>query len=261
MEPLSELAQQVAIDMYNVDKEFYFYKRPYRSLRGLFIQFFKRSSQELILANFALHEISLSIGASETWALIGPNGAGKSTLLRIMAGIYWPNKGQVITRGRLAALIELGAGFHPDLTGRENIFLYGNILGLRNNELKELYENIVEFSGIKKFIDTPVKYYSSGMSARLGFSVATAVKPDILLLDEILAIGDIDFYDRCLERIQNFQSSGCTIVIATHDLKLAETFATRSVWIDNGRIRLKGKVTEVIRAYRESFYEDQISNN
>lgn len=255
MEPLSEYAQQFAIEISNVDKQFHIYKRQYRSVRGLFIKAFKRSSQELISADFALHEISLSISVGETWALIGPNGAGKSTLLRIMAGIYWPNKGQVFTRGRLAALIELGAGFHPDLTGRENIFLYGNILGLRNNELKELYDNIVEFAGIKKFIDTPVKYYSSGMSARLGFSIATAVKPDILLLDEILAVGDIDFYDRCHERIQNFQNSGCTIVIATHDLELAETFATLSVWIDNGRIRKQGTVAEVVCAYRESFYE------
>jgi ABC-type polysaccharide/polyol phosphate transport system ATPase subunit len=170
-----------------------------------------------------------------------------------MSGIYWPNKGQIILRGRVSALIGIGAGLHPDLTGNENIFLYGNILGFKNRELEKLYDSIVDFSEIREFMDTPVKYYSSGMQMRLAFSVATAVKPDILLLDEILTVGDTSFRDRCLQRIRSFQRSGCTIVIATHDLQMAERFASMSIWIDKGHIQSEGKVANVIKNYRQSF--------
>jgi ABC-type polysaccharide/polyol phosphate transport system ATPase subunit len=242
-----------AIEMRGVKKQFHIYQGHNFSMRELFIQKFSRPRPNSKSSEFSLQDISISIDFGETWALIGPNGAGKSTLLRLMSGIYWPNEGQVILRGRVAALIGLGAGLHPDLTGNENIFLYGNILGFKNEELKGLYDNIVQFSGVQEFMSTPVKYYSSGMRMRLAFAVATAVEPDILLLDEILAVGDASFRDRCLKRIRGFQDSGCTIVIATHNLQMAETFASKSIWIDKGRIRLQGKVTDVIKDYRQSF--------
>jgi ABC-type polysaccharide/polyol phosphate transport system ATPase subunit len=255
----SEYAQRFAIEMRCVSKRFYIYRRQKSSLRELFVRTFRGGSQDSKPLKFSLEDVSISIGAGETWALIGPNGAGKSTLLRLMAGIYWPTEGQVIVRGHLAALIGLGVGFHPDLTGHENIFLYGNMLGVRDNELKKLYTHIVEFSGIQKFINTPVRYYSSGMRMRLGFSVATAVRPDVLLLDEILAVGDADFRNRCFERIRSFQNSGCTLVIATHDLGMAKAFASKSVWIDHGRIMLKGACTDVIRAYKDSFKNSKVN--
>jgi ABC-type polysaccharide/polyol phosphate transport system ATPase subunit len=200
-----------------------------------------------------LNDVSVNIGQGETWALIGPNGSGKSTLLRTIAGIYWPTKGTVTIRGRLAALIELSAGFHPELTGRENVFLYGSILGLSKDALLRYYDEIVEFAGIREFMDTPTKYYSSGMVVRLGFSTATVVQPDILLLDEIFAVGDAEFRDRCYERIRSFQKTSCTLVLATHDLEAAETFANRALWLDHGTVRIQGEAKEVIAAYRASF--------
>jgi ABC-type polysaccharide/polyol phosphate transport system ATPase subunit len=242
-----------AIELHGIKKQFHIYQRHNASMRELFIKIFSLTRNNLKSTEFSLQNISLSIGFGETWALIGRNGAGKSTLLRLMSGIYWPNEGRVILRGRVAALIGLGAGLHSDLTGSENIYLYGNILGFKNEELKDLCDNIVSFSGIQEFISTPVKYYSSGMRMRLAFAIATAVEPDILLLDEILAVGDASFRDQCLQRIRGFQDSGCTIVIATHDLKMAETFASKSIWLDKGRVLKKGKVVDVIEAYLQSF--------
>jgi ABC-type polysaccharide/polyol phosphate transport system ATPase subunit len=237
----------------SVSKDFHIYNRHDYSVRGLFVYAFGGARQNVAPSRFSIYDISFSIKAGETWALIGRNGAGKSTLLRLIAGIYWPTRGRVIVRGRLAALIELGAGFHADLTGVENIFLYGNILGMKSSELKGLFQDIVDFSGIGKFINTPVKYYSSGMRIRLGFSVATAFMPDILLLDEILAIGDADFHKKCIKRMQDFRRSGCTLVLATHDLDAAAAFASHALWIENGRIRLRGEASGVIEEYRRSF--------
>ncbi len=245
--------QDGAIEMREVSKCFYIYEHRTWSLRELFVRTLSRRIIQVRQSRFFLHDMSLKIGPGETWALIGPNGAGKSTLLRLMAGIYWPTSGAVITKGRLAALIDLTAGFHPELTGQENVYLYGAILGHSKNELSLRYGEIVQFAGIEEFMNTPVKYYSSGMRMRLGFSVATAVEPDILLLDEILAIGDAEFRDRCLERLRAFQDSGCTLVIATHDLETAGAFATQAIWLDHGRERMQGVAEEVITAYKASF--------
>jgi ABC-type polysaccharide/polyol phosphate transport system ATPase subunit len=241
-----------SIEVHDVTKRFYFYERQIWSLRELFIRVFSGHILNVKQSQFFVQNVSMSIGSGDTWALIGPNGAGKSTLLRLMAGIYWPTSGVAITRGRLAALIDLTAGFHPELTGREPVYLYGSILGFSKDELSRRYSEIVEFAGIEEFMDTPVKYYSSGMRMRLGFSVATAVEPDILLLDEVLAIGDAEFRDRCLERIRDFQNMGCTVVIATHDLETAGAFATHAMWLDRGRVRFQGIADEVIAAYKAS---------
>jgi ABC-type polysaccharide/polyol phosphate transport system ATPase subunit len=241
------------IELRGVTKKFYVYEHRVSSLRGLFVRSLTERSVNSCNATYCLRDLSLTIRQGETWALIGANGAGKSTLLRLMAGIYWPTDGTVITRGRLAALIELTAGFHPELTGRENVNLYGSILGLSRDELSQSYDDIVSFAGIREFMNTPVKYYSSGMVVRLGFSTATLIQPDILLLDEILAVGDAAFREQCYKRIRSFQKNGCTLVLATHDLEAAGTYATRVLWLDNGLVRMQGEAKAVIDAYKATF--------
>jgi lipopolysaccharide transport system ATP-binding protein len=246
--------RNIAIEVRNVSKRFYIYEHRSSSLRERFVRTLTETGSSIEKQTyFSLQDVSLSIEAGETWTLIGANGAGKSTLLRMIAGIYWPTSGVVITRGRVAALIELSAGFHHELTGAENIYLYGSILGFSKNEISRRYEEIVEFAGIGEFITTPVKYYSTGMEMRLAFAVATAVEPDILLLDEIFAVGDAEFRERCIDRIRVFQNRGCTLVLATHDLELAEAFATKALWLDHGRMRMRDEAGRVIGAYRASF--------
>jgi len=242
-----------AIEVSGVTKSFYIYEHRTLSLRELFIRMLKRRVVNVNKSHFSLRDVSLTISPGEVWALIGPNGAGKSTLLRLMAGIYWPTSGTIITRGLLAVLIDLGAGFQPELTGNENIYLYGSILGFKEKELSLLYKEIVEFAGIQEFMKTPVKYYSSGMRVRLGFSVATAVEPDILMLDEVLTVGDGEFRNRSLEKLRAFKDSGCTLILATHDLEAAESFATHALWLDHGRVKMQGVAEEVIGGYRASF--------
>jgi ABC-type polysaccharide/polyol phosphate transport system ATPase subunit len=248
----SYAAGDPAIEVRDVTKSFYVFEHRVSSLRALFVRALGRRIANSCKATFCLQDLSLTIGQGETWALIGPNGAGKSTLLRLMAGIYWPTNGIVITRGRMAALIELTAGFHPELTGQENVYLYGSILGLSRGELAQRYEEIVEFAGIEEFMNTPVKYYSSGMIVRLGFSTATIFQPDILLLDEVFAVGDAQFRDRCYERIRSFQETGCTLVLATHNLETTATFASQAAWIDHGRVRMQGEAKEVVYSYKAS---------
>ena len=252
--PSNRITPDIAIEVRAVNKLFYIYENRASSLRERFVKTLTPRSLNAKKTYFSIQNVTLSIGSGETWALIGPNGAGKSTLLRLMAGIYWPTGGTVTTYGRLAALIDLNAGFHPELTGAENVFLYGAILGFSKTELARRYQEIVEFAGIKEFMLTPIKYYSTGMQMRLGFAVATAIEPDILLLDEILAVGDADFHERCLDRIRAFQNIGCTLVIASHDLDRAREFATHAVWIDQGRIQRMGNAREVIAAYIDSWY-------
>jgi len=188
-------------------------------------------------------------------ALIGPNGGGKSTILRLIAGIYKPTAGTVETFGRIASVIELGAGFNMELTGTENVELYGSIMGLSRDRLARHYEEIVSFAGIGKFIDTPVKYYSSGMLARLAFSVAVNGQPDILLLDEVLAVGDQSFQEKCFERLRAFHASGGTMVVVSHDLHTVSAFCSRAVWLENGSTRMEGDARAVAEAYRAGAQE------
>ena len=240
------------IELREVSKHFYIYENRIRSIRELFIRALKKRLRNSDKAYFSLKKISLTISQGEILALIGPNGSGKSTFLRLLAGIYWPTFGEIIIRGSLAALIELGSGFHPELSGRENTYLYGNIIGLNKNEISQHYEEIVDFAGIPEFMDTPMKYYSSGMRVRLGFSVACVIQPDILLLDEVLTVGDAEFRDKCYQRIRSFQDNGCTIILATHDLVEAETFASRALWLDHGNLSMQGPISEVVNAYQSS---------
>ena len=202
---------------------------------------------------WALKDASLQIYPGELFGIVGRNGAGKSTLLKVVAGLLHPAKGRVIVRGRVAPLLDLGAGFHPELTGSENVYLFGTLLGLSRDEIDGLFKSIVDFAELWDFVDTPVKRYSSGMYIRLGFSVAVHSDPGILLVDEVLAVGDADFQEKCRVKMQEFQSRSVTIVIVTHALGDVEEFCHRAIWLDGGRIIAEGDPREVVQRYREGF--------
>jgi len=198
---------------------------------------------------WALKDVSFTLSQGKSLALIGPNGSGKSTLLKVIGGIYRPTKGEVRRRGRLGALLELGAGFHPELTGRENIYLNGAMLGLTKVSVKGLFDEIVSFSGVEDFIDSPVKTYSSGMYVRLGFSVAVHTQPDLLLVDEVLAVGDEAFQAQCLLKVRELQEQGTTIVLVTHNMQSAVAFTTEAVLLNHGEIRFAGDIIQASHEY------------
>lgn len=208
---------------------------------------------------WALREVSLSVRQGEVFGLVGRNGAGKSTLLKLVARVLRPTAGRVRVAGRVAPLLEIGAGFHPDLTGRENIYLNAAILGLTREEVDALFAEIVEFSELGDFIEAPLRTYSSGMSARLGFSVATATCPDILIVDEILGVGDEAFQRKCYERINQFQRQGTTILFVSHDSKTVENMCTRAAWLDRGRLMAVGSASEVVAQYHESQFASNLA--
>jgi ABC-type polysaccharide/polyol phosphate transport system ATPase subunit len=199
---------------------------------------------------WALKGLSFEVPTGGTIGVIGSNGSGKSTLLKTLAGILIPDKGTVSTKGRLSALLELGAGFHPELSGRENVFLNGAILGLKKNEIEQRFDSIVEFAGLEQFIDTPVKNYSSGMFVRLGFAVAANVEPDILLIDEVLSVGDESFQRRSAAKIDEFRRDGRTIIFVSHGLDQVEHLCETVAWIDRGELKRIGPAGEVISEYR-----------
>lgn len=242
----------VAIECLAVTKEFYFYRHQQHSLRELFIRALHRKpapGRPAGQPHFVIKNFSLTVKKGESVAFIGPNGSGKSTLLRLLAGIYMPNYGNIDVCGRIAAVIELGAGFHPDLTGKENVTIYGTVMGLKRSEIKERYAQIAAFAGLEEFMNMPVKYYSSGMQARLAFAVTVCVEPDILLLDEVLAVGDMAFRAKCFKHLESLRAAGKTLIIATHDLETASRFCSRAVWLDKGTVRLEADVESVRQAY------------
>ena len=202
---------------------------------------------------WALTDVSMQISSGSTVGLIGPNGSGKSTLLKMIGGIMQPTTGSVRLRGRLAALLELGAGFHPDLTGRENVYLNAAILGITRAQTDRYFDAIVDFSGIEPFIDTQVKFYSSGMYVRLAFAVAVHVDPDILLVDEVLAVGDEPFQRKCMDRIRGFQHEGRTIVLVTHSLETVAEICDRAIVLERGRVIADGEPRESLRTLRNEF--------
>ena len=202
---------------------------------------------------WALRDVSVAIDSGTTIGLIGPNGSGKSTLLKMIGGILQPTTGTVNVRGRLAALLELGAGFHPDLTGRENVYLNASILGLTRQQTDKYFDAIVDFSGIERFIDTQVKFYSSGMYVRLAFAVAVHVDPDILLVDEVLAVGDEPFQRKCMDRIRGFQHEGRTIVLVTHGLDTVAELCDRAVVLESGHVIADGAPRDALRVLRSEF--------
>ncbi|MBA3331858.1 MAG: ATP-binding cassette domain-containing protein, partial [Actinobacteria bacterium] len=197
----------------------------------------------------ALRDVSLDVSRGQTLGVIGANGSGKSTLLKVLARITEPTAGRVTIRGRVGALIEVGTGFHPELTGRENVFLNGAILGMSRAEIRRKFEQIVEFAGTEQFLDTPVKRYSSGMKVRLAFSVAAHLEPEVLLVDEVLAVGDADFQRRCLGRMSEIGRSGRTILFVSHNLSAVESLCDRAIWLESGSIRAEGPASSVVSDY------------
>jgi ABC-type polysaccharide/polyol phosphate transport system ATPase subunit len=198
---------------------------------------------------WALQDVSFSVRRGEAFGIIGANGAGKSTILKLLTGIMRPTKGSIRVAGRISALIEVSAGFHQDLTGRENIYLNATILGMTKEDIKRRFDAIVDFSGLAEFIDTPVKRYSTGMFARLGFSVAAHVDPDVLLVDEVLSVGDYLFQRKCIERMNSVIASGATVVFVSHNLRAVSSLCQRSLLLEKGRVHMVGPTADVIRTY------------
>ena len=204
---------------------------------------------------WAVKNVSFDLSSGESLALLGPNGSGKSTLLKIIGGIHRPSSGQVKRRGRLGALLELGAGFHPELTGFENIYLNGAILGLSKKEINSILDQVIEFSGLSRFIDSPVKTYSSGMYVRLGFAIAVHTKPDLLLVDEVLSVGDEAFQLSCLSKIKELQANGSSIVLVTHHMQSALEFTQKGIVLSHGKVVAEGSTEHAVISYHEHQFD------
>ena len=239
-----------AVEVNNVRMHFNMNKDKIDNLKEYCIKLFKR---QLFFEDFtALQDISFKIEAGDTFGIIGLNGSGKSTLLKVISGILKPTTGSVKVHGTIAPLIELGAGFDPDLTARENIFLNGSVLGFSREFMREKFDEIVEFSELQDFVDVPIKNFSSGMVARIGFSVATIVKPDILICDEILAVGDYKFQEKCEQRIKDLMSGGTTVILVSHSIQQVERICNHILWLEHGKMKaLGGK--ELIPLYQPDF--------
>jgi lipopolysaccharide transport system ATP-binding protein len=251
------VAADIVLRVENVSKRFVRGER-YDSLRDLIPSTLAkltgrtRSTSTAAKEFWALREVSFELNRGEAFGIIGANGAGKSTILKLITNIMKPTSGRIDVRGKLSALIEVGAGFHPDLTGRENIYLNGTILGMRRAEIDRKFPAIVEFSGLADFIDTPVKRYSTGMYARLGFSVAAHVDPDILIVDEVLSVGDVVFQNRCIEKMNSIIRGGATVIFVSHNLRAIAELCPRSILLEHGKVRTTGPSQEVLREYLES---------
>lgn len=235
-----------AIELKNLTKRFK--KGRKLLLKEALLDIFKPGAGEYFKA---LDNMNLEIEKGETVGIIGPNGSGKSTILKIISGIMVADEGEAIIKGRVAPLIELGAGFHPELTGRENVYINGVILGLTRKQIEKRFDEIVRFAELEDFIDTPVKHYSSGMYMRLGFAIAVNVDPDILLVDEVLAVGDTRFQQKCMKRMREFKKKGVTIIYVSHSLGTLADFCDSAAYLENGILRYFGEVDEAVELYRE----------
>jgi lipopolysaccharide transport system ATP-binding protein len=231
----------------NVSKFFYHRHKSKRLLRQHVLSWFTPGGGDDTF--YALRNVSFEVSKGESVGIVGSNGAGKSTLLSVITGLAHPDEGSVEVNGRIAALLELGSGFHPDLTGAENIRMNAALLGFTKKETLDLFDSIVEFSGVGEFIDQPLRTYSSGMMLRLAFSVAVNVNPDVLLVDEVLAVGDQAFQSRCLERIRTLRDAGKTLLCVSHATSLLTQFCDRAIWLDHGQLVMQGEINEVIEAY------------
>lgn len=246
---------QSVIQFDQVFKRFHLERARARSFQELLHTVIKGSRPQSQEDFWALRNVSFGIAPGETVGFIGANGAGKSSILKLIARILEPTSGRVQVNGRVSALLELGAGFHPDLTGRENVFLNGAILGLERADIRRRLDDIIAFAELERFIDVPVRNYSSGMLVRLGFSVATAFRPDILLIDEVLAVGDQAFQGRCLQRITQIQKEGATIVLVSHDLSTTRKLCKRALWLDEGEIKADAITDEAVAIYLEHLWQ------
>ena len=237
-----------AIVVDHVSKQFKLQQDRAHSLKELVTRRDRNSGAD---RHTALDDVSFAIPKGAMYALVGHNGCGKSTLLRCIAGIYRPTSGSVQVEGRISTLLELGAGFHPDLTGRENVYMNATILGMNRKQIDSVYDDIVDFAGVREFIDSPVKIYSSGMFVRLGFSVAVHVDPEILIIDEVIAVGDTEFQRRCFDHLYSLRKRGVTIVVVTHGIGTVESMCDGAAWLDHGVLQMTGTGAEVAVAYMD----------
>ena len=237
------------IEVENVSMRFNLSKEKHESFKEYFLAMAKGRLQ--FDEFFALQDVSLTVEPGDFYGLVGLNGSGKSTLLKVISGVYKPSKGRVKVNGTIAPLIELGAGFDMDLTARENIYLNGTVLGYTPKYIDSKFEEIVEFSELRDFLDVPLKNYSSGMVARIAFAIATITKPDILIADEILSVGDFLFQEKCEKRMQELMSGGTTVILVSHSIEQVERMCNKVAWLDHGKIRMNGPVSEVCAAYKQ----------
>jgi lipopolysaccharide transport system ATP-binding protein len=244
-----------SIEIQSVSKR-YRIGRLQRTFREAILEFAKRPfgrRNNKAASMWALRDVSFDVAEGEVVGIIGRNGAGKSTLLKILSKITYPTEGNIKVRGRVASLLEVGTGFHEELTGRENVYLNGSILGMRKQEIDKCLDAIVDFSGVEQFIDTQIKRYSSGMRLRLGFAVAAHLEPDVLIIDEVLAVGDAGFQKKCLDTMEGLRSGGRTVLFVSHNMAAVENLCTRCVWIDGGRVKEDGDPRTVIQSYMATF--------
>ena len=237
-----------AIEVSDISKQFVL--RHTRSIKEAVVWLVKGRKGDLSEKFHALKNVTVEVKTGETVALLGLNGSGKSTLLKHISGVMLPDSGTVKTRGRVAGLIEVGAGFHPDLSGRDNVFLNGAILGMTEQQVKDRFDDIVEFSEIGQFIDTEVKFYSSGMYLRLAFSVAVHTDPEVFLIDEILAVGDEPFQRKCIDKIQELARDGKTLVVVSHDLDLVSRICERGILLEHGNVKFDGSIHDAVAILR-----------
>jgi lipopolysaccharide transport system ATP-binding protein len=250
-DPAAHVREQIVIEAHQVGKCYRIYRRPFDHLRETLSFGRKRLSQDF----WALRDVSLQIRRGEAWGVIGENGAGKSTLLKLLCGITLPSQGRLSVHGRIGALLELGIGFHPEYTGRENLYLSGALMGLSREELQDRLPAILEFADIGDFIDRPLKTYSTGMAVRLAFSLATAVEPDMLVTDEVLAVGDEAFQKKCIRWMERFLSGGGTLILCSHNSYHVRKLCHRAVWLWQGRVRAVGEARAVVQEYLEYLEE------
>ena len=247
---MRDLAEPI-VQVSGLSKRFRLYHERHQSLKQSLLNLRRAKAEEF----WALRDISFDVDRGETFGVIGHNGSGKSTLLKCLTKILEPDEGSVSIGGSISALLELGAGFHPELSGRENVYLNAAILGVSRRQIEERFDDIVEFSGLTQFIDTPVKNYSSGMFVRLGFAVAVNVDPDVLIIDEVLAVGDAEFQAKCGDKIADFRDRGKTIVLVTHSMPDVIRLCQRAAWIDRGRLRQLGSPFDITDAYLQTTHE------
>lgn len=243
---------EVAVRVENLDKKFRLYKERNQTIKSAIM----RGRTSVHEDFWALRDVTFEVPVGSTFGLIGSNGSGKSTLLKCLAKIYSPDGGSITAYGKLAALLEVGSGFHHELSGRENIYLNGSILGMSRKQIDHRFDEIVDFSGVEQFIDQPVKNYSSGMYVRLGFSVAINVAPDILVIDEVLAVGDAEFQEKCKRKFADFRREGKTVILVTHDMSAVASMCDQVAWLNRGKVVSTGEAATTIAAYYESLKHD-----
>lgn len=244
---------EVAVSIDHVSKKFRLYHERNQSIKSAIMRG-RRSVHEDF---WALNDVSFEVPTGSTFGLIGSNGSGKSTLLKCLAKIYYPEKGNISYRGKIAALLEVGSGFHPELSGRENVFLNGSILGMSKKEVTRKFDEIVDFSGVEQFIDQPVKNYSSGMYVRLGFAIAINVDPDVLVVDEVLSVGDAEFQEKCRKKFIDFKTAGKTVILVSHSMGQVQDMCDNAAWLRHGSLVMTGEAKPTIKAYLDSL--DQVA--